>query len=34
MALDKNEKRLVEKLVEALTLVQADKQDIRIIAET
>src|SRR6188474_1734449 len=34
MALDKNEKRLVEKLVEALTLVQADKHDIRIIAET
>ena len=34
MALDKNEKRLVEKLVEALTLIQADKHDIGIISET
>ena len=34
MTLDKNEKLLTEKLVEALTLMQADKQDIRTIAET
>jgi len=34
MALDNNEKRLIEKLVEALTLLQADKQDIRTISET
>ena len=34
MALDKNEKRLVEKLVEALTLIQADKHEIGIISAT
>ena len=34
MALDKNEKRLVEKLVEALTLIQADKEDIATISGT
>jgi len=34
MALDNNEKRLVEKLVEALTLLEADKKDIRTISET
>ena len=34
MALDKNETRFVEKLVEALTLMQADKQDIGTISET
>lgn len=34
MALDKNEKRLVEKLVEALTLLEADEQDISMIAKT
>ena len=34
MALDNNEKKLIEKLVEALTLLQADKQDIRTISET
>ena len=32
MALDTNEKRLIEKLVEALTLIQADKKDIRMIS--
>lgn len=34
MALDKNEKKLIEKLVEALSLLKADEQDIRTIAET
>ena len=34
MALDKNEKKLIEKLVEALNLLQADKHDILMIAET
>ena len=34
MALDKNEQELIEKLVQALTLIQADQQDIRTIAET
>ena len=34
MALDNNEKRLVEKLVEALTLLQANKEDIHTIART
>jgi len=33
MALDTNEKLLLEKLVEALTLMHADQQDIRIISE-
>ena len=32
MALDKNEKRLIEKLVEALRLLHADEQDIQSIA--
>lgn len=32
--MDVNEKKLVEKLVEALTLMQADKKDIRTISET
>ena len=34
MVLDNNEKRLVEKLVEALTLLQADERDITTISET
>ena len=34
MALDNNEKRLVEKLVEALMLLRADKEDIYTIART
>jgi hypothetical protein len=32
MALDTNEKRLIQKLIEALTLMQADKQDIHTIS--
>lgn len=34
MALDKNEKRLIEKLVEALVLLQADRNDIETILHT
>ena len=34
MALDQNEEKLIEKLVEALNLLRADKQDILTIAET
>ncbi|HEX6847462.1 MAG TPA: hypothetical protein VF144_10805 [Chitinophagaceae bacterium] len=34
MALDQNEKRFIEKLVEALKLLDADKKDIKKIAET
>lgn len=34
MALDTNEKRLVEKLVEALALLQADRKDIETILHT
>ena len=34
MALDPNEKKLVEKLVEALSLLEAGEQDIRTISET
>ena len=34
MALDINEKKLIERLVEALSLLEADKQDILTIAET
>lgn len=33
MALDQNEKKLIEKLVDALTLLHADTNDIRTIAE-
>lgn len=34
MALDKNEKKLIEKLAEALTLAQATEEDIRMVSET
>ena len=33
MALDQNEKKLIEKLVEVLTLLRANKKDIKKIAE-
>ena len=34
MALDKNEKRLIEKLTEALTLLHAEKEDIDTVTQT